>query len=43
MTRELAEVLAIVREGNGEMPPVSSRELSDEDVARIVEHLRSQK
>jgi quinoprotein glucose dehydrogenase len=43
MTKELAEVLAIVREGNGEMPPVSSRELSDEDVARIVEHLRSQK
>ena len=43
MTREPAEVLAIVREGLGQMPPVSTRELSDEDVTRIVDHLRSQK
>jgi hypothetical protein len=43
MTKELSEVLAIVRDGNGEMPPVSSREVSDDDVARIVEHLRSHK
>jgi quinoprotein glucose dehydrogenase len=41
MTREAAEVLAIVREGLGEMPPVSSQELSDQQVAGIVEHLRS--
>jgi mono/diheme cytochrome c family protein len=41
MTREPAEVLAIVRDGLGQMPPVSTRELSDEDVTRIVEHLRS--
>jgi hypothetical protein len=43
MTREPAEVLAIVRDGLGQMPPVSPRELSDEDVTRIVEHLRSQR
>ncbi len=35
------EVAAIVREGTGQMPPVSSTELSDAEVTRIVEHLRS--
>ena len=34
-------VLAIVREGRGQMPPIGVRELSDEEVSRIVEHLRS--
>ena len=41
MTKEVAEVLAIVREGLGQMPPVSSRELTDQQIAGIVEYLRS--
>ena len=32
-------ILAIVREGYGEMPPISTRELSDEQVRRVVEYL----
>jgi mono/diheme cytochrome c family protein len=41
MTRSANEVLAIVREGIGQMPPVSPRELSDADVGQIVDYLRS--
>jgi hypothetical protein len=41
LTKEPAEVLAIVREGIGQMPPVSSRELTDDAVKRVVEHLQS--
>ena len=41
MTKSTAEVLAIVREGFGQMPPVSASELTDQEVAGIVEHLRS--
>ena len=41
MTKGPAEVLGIVREGIGQMPPISTRELSDEEIARIVEHLRT--
>jgi quinoprotein glucose dehydrogenase len=41
MTRGADEVLAIVREGNGSMAPISSREVSDEQVRQIVEYLRS--
>jgi len=41
MTKGQAEVLGIVREGTGQMPPISTRELTDEEVTRIVEHLRS--
>ena len=37
----LVEVLVIVREGSGQMPPVSPRELTDEDITRIVEYLTS--
>ena len=43
MRKQAAEVLAIVREGTGQMPPVSTRELSDEEVARIFEHLLTQR
>jgi hypothetical protein len=43
MAKTTIELLAIVREGIGQMPPVSSRELNDEDVVRIAEHLRSLK
>ncbi len=32
-------MLAIVREGYGEMPPISTRELSDEQVRLAVEYL----
>ena len=41
MTRGVGQVLSIVREGIGQMPPVSSGELSDDQVQRIVEYLRS--
>jgi len=36
------EVLAIVREGRGEMPPQSANAVSDEALRLIVEYLRSQ-
>jgi mono/diheme cytochrome c family protein len=41
MTKDADEVLGIVREGFGQMPPVSSRELSDAQVTAIVEYLKS--
>ena len=41
MDRGVDEVLAIVREGNGQMPPMSMREVTDEQVRQIVEYLRS--
>ena len=40
-TREYEELLAIVREGTGEMPPISARELPDQGVAQIVAYLKS--
>jgi mono/diheme cytochrome c family protein len=40
-TREYEETLGIVREGSGQMPPIATRELSDEAVAQIVEYLKS--
>jgi mono/diheme cytochrome c family protein len=40
-TREYEELLGIVREGAGEMPPISARELPDEGVARILAYLKS--
>jgi mono/diheme cytochrome c family protein len=35
------EVLAIVREGNGMMPAMSARDISDEEVVAVAEYLRS--
>lgn len=35
------EVLAIVREGTGQMPPIAVARVSDEEVAAIVSYLRS--
>jgi quinoprotein glucose dehydrogenase len=35
------ELLAIVREGTGQMPPISARQISDESVAEIAVYLRS--
>jgi mono/diheme cytochrome c family protein len=40
-TRDYDELLAIVREGAGQMPPISTRQLDDEGVARILAYLRS--
>ena len=40
MTYDTDYVLAIVREGYGQMPPISARELSDDEVAQLVEYLR---
>ena len=40
-TREYEETLGIVREGAGQMPPISVRELPDEGVAQIVAYLKS--
>jgi mono/diheme cytochrome c family protein len=40
-SREFDEVLGIVREGVGEMPPISAREVSDEAVAQIIDYLKS--
>ena len=36
---EVDYILAIVREGYGQMPPISTRELKDEQVRRVVEYL----
>jgi mono/diheme cytochrome c family protein len=41
MTKEPDEVLGIVREGFRQMPPVSSQELGDDQVGRILGYLRS--
>jgi mono/diheme cytochrome c family protein len=43
LDKEYDEVLGIVREGVGQMPPVSAERLSDEDVKRIVGYLKSLK
>ena len=40
MTRGVGEVLAIVREGFGQMPPISASELSDAEVGQVVEYLK---
>ena len=34
-------VLAVVREGYGQMPPISQRELSDDNVRQVVAYLES--
>jgi mono/diheme cytochrome c family protein len=39
--REYRELLAIVREGTGEMPPISAERLSDEAVRQIADYLKS--
>ena len=39
--RSYEELLAIVRDGRGEMPPVSERRLSNAEVAQIVEYLKT--
>jgi quinoprotein glucose dehydrogenase len=41
MAKGMLEVLAIVREGIGQMPPISPAEASEGDVAAIVSYLRA--
>ena len=41
MPWETNYVMAIVREGYGQMPPISTRELDDQEVVQAVEYLRS--
>ena len=41
MGLEAEYVVAVVREGYGQMPPISTRELTDAEVAQIAEYLRS--
>jgi quinoprotein glucose dehydrogenase len=41
MSKSANEVLGIVREGLGQMPPISPGELSDEEVRQVMEYLRS--
>ena len=40
-SRGYDELLGIVREGSGQMPPISTRELSDSDVAQVAAYLSS--
>jgi len=40
-TRSDRELSAIVREGTGQMPALSVRDISDEEVAAVAEYLRS--
>ena len=40
-SRDDEELLGIVREGTGQMPPISARELSDESIPQIAAYLRS--
>jgi len=39
--RDYQEVLAIVRDGRGEMPAISETRVSDDEVKQIVEYLHS--
>jgi mono/diheme cytochrome c family protein len=41
LEKEYNEVLGIVREGTGEMPPIPQERISDEDVKQIVAYLKS--
>jgi quinoprotein glucose dehydrogenase len=40
-TRETADLLGIVRQGSGQMPPLSERALTDDTLRQIAEYLRS--
>src|SRR5262245_5146501 len=41
LDKDFNEVLGIVREGTGEMPPIPQERISDEDVKQIVAYLKS--
>ena len=38
--REFEDVLSVVREGRGQMAPISAGDISDEEVAQVVQYLR---
>jgi mono/diheme cytochrome c family protein len=39
--RELEDVLVIVRDGSGQMPPISAERVSDEEIAAVVAYLQT--
>jgi mono/diheme cytochrome c family protein len=39
--RSYDELLAIIRDGSGQMPPISDRRLTNEEVAEIIEYLKA--
>jgi mono/diheme cytochrome c family protein len=39
--RELEDVLVIVRDGTGQMPPISAERVSDEEIAAVVAYLKT--
>lgn len=41
--RELDDVMTIVREGTGQMPPISAERVSDQELGSIVSYLKSLK
>jgi mono/diheme cytochrome c family protein len=41
LDKDVAEVIAIVREGIGEMPPIGPATLTDEEVLAVVTYLKS--
>ena len=41
--REVEDVMTIVRDGTGQMPPVSAERVSDEEIAQIVAYLKTLK
>jgi mono/diheme cytochrome c family protein len=43
LEKEYDEVLGIVREGIGQMPPISAERIGDDDVKRVVAYLKSLK
>jgi menaquinol-cytochrome c reductase cytochrome b/c subunit len=43
MDREYEDVIAIVRDGTGQMPPIAPERVSDDEVKGIVSYLKSVK
>ena len=41
LDKDYEDVLTMVREGGGQMPPISTERLSDGEVKQIVEYLKS--
>lgn len=39
--RDVEDVIPIVREGTGQMPPISEERISDEAIAQVVAYLKS--
>lgn len=41
LVKDYGEVLGIVRDGSGEMPPILAQRVTDDEVRQIVEYLKS--